>query len=1583
MNIESLSPVALKKIVIFAVLFLSCSFASAYPVGDLNEDWGVNLTDLKLFMIDWLNTPDCLGAPGCADLIGNDTVDLRDLALLAENWMLDTTPTLVINEFMASNDSVIADAFGEYDDWIEIYNYGTDNIDMSGMELADDSDVYPIPSGVTINAGEYMIFWADKDKNPDQGPLHTNFKLNADGDEIYLYAANGTLIDSKTYNQTQMADYSYGRYPDNTDNWYTMGGQAPSEPTPESSNSAGIAGKVWFSRLSGTFIDGFNLELSTASPTATIRYTTNGSLPTGSSTAYSSPIYIPRTTAQRVRARVYEPTLAPGPIQSHYYIPLESDVQNFQSNLPIVIIDTYSTGIDRTLRMASSVFIDTDKDTGIANIQDVPDHASRAGIKLRGESSDVWPKKHYALELWDDNDIDTDASILGMPSESDWTLNNPYGDKTMLRNVLAYKWSNDIMSGFAAPGTKFVEVFVNDAYGKCSYSDYRGVYVLIEKIKVSKNRLDIGQLTSTDSSEPGITGGYILRLDKDYTGIYEEFKTTANMVTNNDGDGFQYYDPDQFTLTGTQKNWIKGHFNQFESVLNSSTFHDPVNGYAKYIDIESFIGSDIISEIFKEADTFKYSTYLYKERNGKIVFSPQWDFNFSSGNASISHPWSYPEYFARADTSEGWFSYNRPAYGWHRRLLADNDYELKTADKWFEGREDKLSDAQVTADIDYYYNLLDSDGPLIDTDDTPADRNFAKWNILNQYEWCNYYYGNNSSQNGGILHTYHMETEWLKNWFNGQGTPAAGESYSIYANYSDRFGNLDALWQSDRNIAPPPTLSIDGSPMNTGGNINSGSSLTMSGSSGTICYTTDGTDPREWTHWDFGDGTPPFSTMLLTENTTKKALVPTAQISDNWKGGGSFPDSAWTSVSGGVGYERSSGYEQHISYDVESLMYDTQRSCYIRAPFTVDAGDLADMQYMKLWVRFDDAFAAYINGTEVYSSSFVPDPLVWDGGATDYCPESTSLLEFDISAYKNELNAGSNNILAIHALNYGTTSSDFLISCELEIGAAGSGSGDELIAGGAVSANVVVYSGAITLNDTTQIKARIKNGSNWSALNEAVFSMNNVAPALRITEIMYHPVDPNDEFIEFKNIGPAAISLAHCQLTKGVDFTFPDMTLAPSAYTVAVRSIADFNSRYPGYSGTIAGEYTNDKLDNGGEDIRLKDAAGLVIQEFDYEDGWFPVTDGKGFSLNIIDPSDANLDNWNKRLSWQSSSVSGGTPGQPHTPNTVANDVVVINEVLTHTDDLVYGDWIELRNTTPAPVDIGNWYLSDDKDNLKKYKIASGTTIPANGYKVFTSVSNFRNNPGDPGCITEFGLSEHGEKVFLTSGSGSDIAGGYSISESFGAASNDDSFGRYTKSDGNVDFVQMTSQTRGYANPSAPYVPGVVITEIMYNARDIQDLLGEYIELYNRSGSTVYLYDLSHPSNTWKFTKGIEFEFPTGTSIPPGQRILISRALPAAFIAANGDPGVTVYGPFANGTQLSNDGEKIELSMPGPPDPGTGYVPYIRVEQVNYSDGAHPLVGDPWPTGPDARGDSLHRDTPADYSNDVANWSAATPTPGT
>jgi hypothetical protein len=469
-----------------------------------------------------------------------------------------------------------------------------------------------------------------------------------------------------------------------------------------------------------------------------------------------------------------------------------------------------------------------------------------------------------------------------------------------------------------------------------------------------------------------------------------------------------------------------------------------------------------------------------------------------------------------------------------------------------------------------------------------------------------------------------------------------------------------------------------------------------------------------------------------------------------------------------------------------------------------------------------------------------------------------------------------------------------------------------------------------------------------------------------------------------KNIGGTAINLDLVHFTDGIDFTFGDYTLNAGAYAVLVKNQTAFAQRYGTSMNIIPGTYLG-SLDNGGEEIVLRDAAGTEIHDFDYKDSWFVVTDGGGYSLNKLDPDTASTtapDSWNTQSGWRPSSTANGTPGADDTGYTLDPEDLVISEVLTHTDEPLHGDWIEIWNRTGPLVDIGGWFLSDNEDNLGKYEIATDDPrriIPTGGYAVFDSVNDFR-NPADPGSHVQFGLNEHGESVYLTSGSGGVLTGEYSTEqENFGAAENGVTIGMYIKSDASDDFVRLETDTKGAANNNDPIIGPVVITEIMYNPLD-PDSEAEFIELTNLTGSTVYLYDTANPANTWQI-KGIDYAFPTGVTLSPYEIILVTRGDPAAFRATYGPmygiPGnVDIYKCTGS---LNNGGEKVTLIQPGAPEPITFEIPEIRIDRVNYDDDA------PWPTEPDGingDGSSLSRIVPANYGNDVANWQATFPTPG-
>jgi hypothetical protein len=216
--------------------------------------------------------------------------------------------TLVINELTASNSSGIQDPQGQNDDWIEIHNYGMNTIDIAGMYLTDDLSIpnkWRFPAGTSIQSGGYLIVWADEDIT-DAG-LHTNFKLDANGEEIGLFDNDGiTLIDSITFS-TQITDISYGRYPDAADQWRFFG-----DPSPEQQNNYGYLGIVAdtkFSHDRGFYSVPFEVEITTDTPGAMIVYTTDGSIPIiddnfniVNGMLYTEPITISGTTNLRVAA---------------------------------------------------------------------------------------------------------------------------------------------------------------------------------------------------------------------------------------------------------------------------------------------------------------------------------------------------------------------------------------------------------------------------------------------------------------------------------------------------------------------------------------------------------------------------------------------------------------------------------------------------------------------------------------------------------------------------------------------------------------------------------------------------------------------------------------------------------------------------------------------------------------------------------------------------------------------------------------------------------------------------------------------------------------------------------------------------------------------------------------------------------------------------------------------------------------------------------------------------------------------------------------------------------------------------------
>jgi hypothetical protein len=1429
---------------------------------------------------------------------------------------------LVINEFMASNNNYTEDPQGQCDDWIEVYNYGVDAVDIGGMYLTDNlSDPIkwqiPVndPAMTTIEPGGYMLIWADGDIS-DPG-LHANFKLDANGEEIGLFKSDGTtMIDSVVFGE-QTSDISYGRYPDGNDNWRFFG-----LPSPSAENIGiyeGFVAEVQFSREGGLCNEPFSVTLATETDDTVIYYTLDGSEPyelgsrfhTG--TVYRSPITVSRTTY--LKAVAIKTGWKPSDVVTHTYIFLDLNVRDFSSNLPIAVVDTMGKGISQTAQTLSfASFIDTTRD-GRARLTDMPDFTGRAGINIRGKSSAGFAKKQYHFETWDEYDQDKDVSILGFPAESDWILQGPYSDKSLMRNFLSYKWSNDL--GRYAVRTRFIEMFLNTNGGGVSMSDYVGAYVFMEKIKRGADRVDIAALEPSDNTEPQISGGYIFKKDKADAGE-TVFRTSRGLEV-------RVVEPKMVDITPEQVDWIRNYLNEFESVLYGSNFMDPLNGYAKYIDVDSFIDHHIIVELTKNIDGFRLSTYMFKDRNGKLNMGPVWDYNLSLGNANYLQGW-IPTGWYYSQLSDG-------QYPWWRRLFEDPAFRLRYADRWFEWRENILATSQLLQDIDDTAALLNE----------AQERNFDRWRILSRYVWPNWF----------IADTYNEEIDWMGNWLE------------------QRLNWMDSQIGYEFAAAPPGFSPQDGQ-------FDQSFELGMTAPHGQIYYTLDGTDPSELLPSLGVKG------ILVPENAEKRVYVPVRLIADNWKNPSGFNDRNWYKQSGtpgGVGYDRGSGYDQLIGFNLDSQMYARNASCFIRIPFSLhDSPD--DFDILTLNIRYDDGFVAYLNGAEVARRN-AGDTLTWSSAAVAEHPDSEAVQfeSIDISASFNLLHLGS-NLLAIQGLNTSSTDTDFLISVDMHASLEGS---DDVDLPG-----VKQYTSPVTLTTSTHVKARILTGGVWSAMNEAVFAVGKVAQNLRITEVMYNPRALNGEFIELKNIGAEMVNLNLVSFTNGIDFTFPSIELAPDEYIVVVQDRNAFETRY-GTTITIAGQYSG-KLDNAGERIALKDAIGQTILDFSYKDGWYPITDGEGFSLTMIDPTHFDLGSWNAEEAWRASAYLDGSPAQDDSGILPNPGAIVINEVLAHAHAEA-SDWIELYNTTGTAVDIGGWFLSDSKDALFKYEIAAGTTIGPYDYLVFYEDLHF-GDVNDAGSHISFALSENGEQLYLSSAENG-VLTGYRSAEDFGASETGVSFGRTggsrtapTSSTGNYNFVAMEQNTPGSANVY-PKVGPIVISEIMYNpdwplGGSYTNDQYEYIELQNISVEPVTLYDYE-TGEPWKFTDGIEFTFPTDVpvTIGAGGYLLLAKN-PAAFSWRYLDVSADiVLGPYDG--NLSNSGERLELSMPGDVDM-EGVRQYIRIDRVNYSDGSHPenCPGwtDLWPIESDGQGASLTRKVATDYGNDPDNWIAAPPSTG-
>ncbi|NUM77355.1 CotH kinase family protein [candidate division KSB1 bacterium] len=407
------------------------------------------------------------------------------------------------------------------------------------------------------------------------------------------------------------------------------------------------------------------------------------------------------------------------------------------SNLPIVVIDTHGQAIPDEPKIAADMGIIYNGPGVRNNLTDPFNHYNgKIAIEIRGSSSQQFPKKQYGFETKDAQGEDLDVSLLNMPEEADWILSASYSDKTLMRNVLAYKLANDM--GRYASRTQFCEVVLN--------GDYHGVYMLMEKIKRDKNRVNISKMEPTDISGDALTGGYIIKIDKlegsDTDGWYSTFLPYPGAWQRI---YYQYDTPKLEDLAPEQISYIKNFVFTFENLMTKPEYADPQNGYAQYIDIDSFVDYFILNEISRNVDGYRLSTFMHKDRDskgGKLKMGPAWDYDLAFGNA---------DYYNGAMLADWQVDFRVQSDGfqipfWWQKLMQDSTFTSRVYARWRALRTNVLEISRVHA-------YLDSMAAYIDE---AQKRNFERWPILGTYVWPNAFIGQ----------TYAEELNYLKEWLN-------------------------------------------------------------------------------------------------------------------------------------------------------------------------------------------------------------------------------------------------------------------------------------------------------------------------------------------------------------------------------------------------------------------------------------------------------------------------------------------------------------------------------------------------------------------------------------------------------------------------------------------------------------------------------------------------------------------------------------------------------------------------------------------------------------------------------------------------
>ena len=439
------------------------------------------------------------------------------------------------------------------------------------------------------------------------------------------------------------------------------------------------------------------------------------------------------------------------------------------SDIPIVVIDTQGGTIVHEPKITARMGIINNGEGNRNSIKDsFNEYDGLIGIEYRGNASfRISDKKPLTIETRKDDGSNRNVEILGLPKENDFVLRAGYLDKTLMRDALAYYMYRSM--GRWSPRTRYVELVLNGSY--------EGVYILEEKIKPDKNRLDIAKMDSSDISGENLTGGYIWCTNRRWGD--EEHNDLVFDSTEADGNERFLRYPKPSDVMHEQFAYIRDYEQDFCDVMNGYNYNVPYIGYDKYIDVPSFIDEIIIQELTSNSDAYGYSGYFHKDRGGKIFAGPEWDFDQALCN-STHHEGARTDQWILSIPDGA-----RPPF-WDK-LFAEPEIQIQLKAKWNEYRENALSNERIMACIDSVANYLSE----------AQEHNFQRWPILGVSIW-------RSLPGAEERDTYQKEVDYMKEWLTNHLEwmdtqlyldPSAVENkpsqiiteFKLYSNYPNPF----------------------------------------------------------------------------------------------------------------------------------------------------------------------------------------------------------------------------------------------------------------------------------------------------------------------------------------------------------------------------------------------------------------------------------------------------------------------------------------------------------------------------------------------------------------------------------------------------------------------------------------------------------------------------------------------------------------------------------------------------------------------------------------------------------------------------